>query len=59
MYINNHHITDIYLNFIQISYLLYQMGDVKREMDEMEFEEIIAETDNASTSSEVRVTEVR
>ena len=35
------------------------MGDVKREMDEMEFEEKIAETDDASTNSEVRVTEVR
>ena len=39
------------------------MGDVKREIEEMEFVNVkienIAETDDASTSSEVRVTEVR
>ena len=39
------------------------MGDVKREIEEMEFVDVkienIAETDDASTSSEVRVTEVR
>ena len=35
------------------------MGDVKRELTEMKFVENIAETDDASTSSEVRVTEVR
>ena len=39
------------------------MEDVKRELEEMEFVDVkienIAETDDASTSSEVRVTEVR
>ena len=38
------------------------MGDMKGEMDEMEFVDVkienIAETDDASTSSEVRVTEL-
>ena len=39
------------------------MGDVKREIEEMEFVDVkienITETDCVSTSSEVRVTEVR
>ena len=39
------------------------MEDVKEEVDEMEFVDVkienITDTDDASTSSEVRVTEVR
>ena len=39
------------------------MGDVKREIEEMEFVDVkienISETEDASTSSEVHLTEVR
>ena len=35
------------------------MGDVKRELDEMEFVENIAENEDATTSSEVQLMEMR